>query len=495
MIRRRILASGLAAAALGGCTSNRLIRGKVEAPCQAGGVSDAGQCAESALEIREVRSNSGEGAPRTGTYIAGFVEFDDEGKPYEPQQEQILLARMTEEAARQDLCIVVFVHGWKHNARADDPNVLDFHKLLQLLAKAEMQLPEADRRMVVGIYVGWRGLSADATEVDKTLSFWARKNAAHRVSEGSVRALLGKVKALRDLVNTQPSRVAGRLRRSTRMITIGHSFGGLIVYSALAQYFIDRAAASEVRARYFPHIGATDHLLEKNDGREISGYGDVVLIINPAIEAMRYEPIRQLMDEQRPGNRVPGRFAPFQNPVFIEVTSRGSGPLDGDWATGIVFPIGRFFNTMFEPTRTDTRTGESERSQILTALGHYKPFWTHELTSIRPDPPRGQRPAVEVPAPDMPSQCRQFQAFEAEYRRDGYLTPGWRREYLSGAILRHTAIGRFDPNNPFWIVKASPEIILDHNDISAPAFVGFVQQLYTDLDRFKNPALCARHSR
>jgi hypothetical protein len=492
LIGRRAFTPGLVTAALAGCAPNRLIRTETAAPCRAAAEAPPGVCGTAALEERNVTLTGGPGLPLTDSYIAGFVEFDDEGKLFEPQQEEVLLRRMVQEAASQDLCIVVFVHGWKHSVKPDDTNVVDFHNLLELLAKAEMQLPAVIRRKVVGIYVGWRGLSADATFIDRNLSFWARKNAAHRVSEGSVRSLLGKVKALRDLVNTQPGRAAGREHRSTRMITIGHSFGGLIVYSALAQYFIDRAAASEMRARFFQQAAATDHPQEKADPREISGYGDIVLIINPAIEAMRYEPIRQLMDEQRVSSLGPRRFARFQNPIFIEATSRGTGPSDGDWATGFVFPLGRFLNTMFESTRTDPRTGESERQQILTALGHYGPFWTHEMTTSRRDLPRPQRLGAEVPAPDMRNQCRQLRAFEAEFRQDGYLRPGWRREYLGGAILTHTAVGRFDPNSPFWIIKVSPEIILDHNDIAAPVFVGFVQQLYNDLDRIKDPSLCER---
>jgi alpha-beta hydrolase superfamily lysophospholipase len=60
---------------------------------------------------------------------------------------------------------------------------------------------------------------------------------AHRVAEGSVREVLARAKALRDAVDAS-SWPGHQDHRNTRMVTIGHSFGGLIVYSALAQYFM-----------------------------------------------------------------------------------------------------------------------------------------------------------------------------------------------------------------------------------------------------------------
>ena len=90
---------------------------------------------------------------------------------------------------------------------------------------------------------------------------------------------------------------------------------------------------------------------------------------NPAIEAMRYQSIRELLDRRRAAS-----FAPRQNPVFVEVTSTA------DWATGIAFPLGRSVNTTFE-----SFTSEGERNQAMTALGHFPAFWTHNLKGPTPE--------------------------------------------------------------------------------------------------------------
>ena len=439
------------------------------------GVCRTGDCSVSALEI-----DAG-AAP----FALGFVEFDDQGRAFDPRQEAALFDTMADTVKRMPLAIVTFVHGWQHNARADDGNVMQFRQLLTAIARFEAQQPMSRRRAVIGVYAGWRGRTITLPYLDK-LSFWDRNDAAHRVADGSLRSLLGKLRAFRDMANLSVDDDSGR---ETRMVTIGHSFGGLIAYSALAQYYTDRAAASLIRARYFTAADATDHAREKADPREISSYGDLVVVVNPAYEAIRYEPIRQLVDVAETGS-LPDRFAPRQGPVLVQITSVGGSAFDGDTATGIAFPIGRMVNTMTEATRTDPITGEDERQQIERAVGHYRPYWTHDLDL--PQGPETHRPTAEAaPLFDPATACRAFAEFDrAERRPDGRLRPGWRRTLPSGAVLTEIGNNHYDPANPFWIVRAHPSIILDHNDILGPVFVDVVAQLYGDIDRLKHPSIC-----
>lgn len=468
-LRRLLLGAVLL---VGACVDNAQIRTDLRA-CQ------AGACSASTLEVHD-----GQAAP----FALGFVEFDDQGRAFDPGQETALFDHMAGVGQRMPLAIVTFVHGWQHNAREDDGNVKQFRELLTAVARFEAQQPVVRRRAVIGVYAGWRGRTIEPQYLD-TLSFWGRKDAAHRVADGSLRSLLGKLRAFRDLINLRVDVDSADPRRETRMLTIGHSFGGLIVYSALAQYYIDRAAASLIRARYFTGADATDHAREKTDPREISSYGDLVVVVNPAYEAIRYEPIRQLLDAAEVGT-LPERFAPRQSPVLVQITSVGDSAFEGDWATGVAFPVGRMFNTMNQATRTDPVTGDDERQQIEQAVGHYRPYWTHDLD--RPQGPETRRTAA-VPATilDPAAACRAFREFErAERQPDGSLRPGWRRTYLSGAVLTEIGSPHYDPVNPFWNVRAHPSIILDHNDILGTVFVDFVAQLYGDIDRLKHPSLC-----
>jgi hypothetical protein len=414
-------------------------------------------------------------------YLLGVVEFDDQGSKYVPAQMDTLFAQLQVQSATEDLCLVVFVHGWENNASYNNGNVQAFRQLLEQLARTEGQhLPGAWNRprKVVGIYAGWRGRSLDAGTLS-AITFWNRKDAAQRVASGSIRELLGRARALRDTIDrtTWEGKLLpigalpppGQKLRSTRLLTIGHSFGGLIVYTALAQYFTDRAAASGMATS----LGAT-----ADADKAIAGYGDLVVLINPAVEAITWEPIRQLVEE-----RPASGYARGQRPVFVEVTSTADG------ATGIAFPLGRSLNTIAE-----SFTSAEEKREATVALGHYEPFITHDLTSA-PDAitKQGAATALADLARATPAQateadralvlaeCRDHAKFEAQWRRDGYLLPGWNRRYSAGAILSHRAASNYDANDPYWIVSTDKSVIDGHSDIDEPVFVDFVRQLYDDL--------------
>src|SRR5665213_1811935 len=95
-------------------------------------------------------------------YTVGYVELDDQGWLFNRKQIDAITTEFSEEAKTNGLLMVVFVHGWKHNASSDDDNVSMFHKnILAPLAVMENFLSKHDSRpprRVVGVYVGWRGL-------------------------------------------------------------------------------------------------------------------------------------------------------------------------------------------------------------------------------------------------------------------------------------------------------------------------------------------------
>ncbi|HUC71458.1 MAG TPA: hypothetical protein VMS01_09730, partial [Stellaceae bacterium] len=136
-------------------------------------------------------------------FLLGFVEFDDQGRPYIRGQIDTLFSRIEEEARYKDLSIIIYVHGWKHNDTAADTNVEAFRALLSQMAEMELRRAPGywPAREVVGIFVGWRGLSVDAGELAEDLTFWTRMATAHRVAEGSVREVLARAKALRDAID------------------------------------------------------------------------------------------------------------------------------------------------------------------------------------------------------------------------------------------------------------------------------------------------------
>lgn len=115
---------------------------------------------------------------RTASYDLMFVEFNDQGLQYPSErygdaaayQITNAMSRLRELAsAHRGLSVVVFVHGWKHNASASDTNLSDFRKLLDSAALVEEATDSGYR--VVGLYVSWRGLSNSVIGL-RELSFW-----------------------------------------------------------------------------------------------------------------------------------------------------------------------------------------------------------------------------------------------------------------------------------------------------------------------------------
>src|SRR5215472_8482493 len=164
-----LVAGLLAICALGtGCTSVKQYRTGVE-PIH---YSHFSHTHSPLTNILEVATN----------YTLGFVEFDDQGWLYgttgtnNQLQIDLVSKSIQSEMATNPLLIVVFVHGWKHNASGDDGNVEMFHSILERLGRLEharSAKEKANHRRVFGVYVGWRGLSA-TWEPFKEMSFFSR---------------------------------------------------------------------------------------------------------------------------------------------------------------------------------------------------------------------------------------------------------------------------------------------------------------------------------
>jgi len=229
-----------------------------------------------------------------------------------------------------------------HNASSDDRNLIDFRKTLERTYDNEQI--KGDHRKILGIYVGWRGRSwSSRFSIVELATFWWRQSAGRRVATGSVRELFGRLRRYRN--NRKDD--AGE----ATVLVMGHSFGGMIVYSALAQSLIEAASTppeEQVTTRYV----------------------DLVLLLNPAIEGARYLPIYDLLKERanlRPSNvrQLEGAMAP----VFMSVTSQA------DSATGKAFPIGNYVWRWMQKY-----TSVEEKEAGTKTIGHINWFKTHNLT-------------------------------------------------------------------------------------------------------------------
>jgi len=295
-----------------------------------------------------------------GQYLLHIVEFDDQGQFHNRKQLSTLLEKLAEEVKTHNLLIVTFVHGWNHNAEETDSNLKNFKELLKKISDYEQE--QDKRRIVVGVYLGWRGKSISIPFLD-ILTFWDRKNTAETIGiqGGVTETLLELEKVVRPDFSVEKE-------GSSRLVIIGHSFGGLIVYSALAPVFLQRAVegGSISRCRSFTcHLWRTFFPQRAVEGDPIiDGVGDLVILVNPAFEALRFANLRQSFYSRKKGNNDE------QPPLMVVLTS------ENDKATKIAFPVGRFISTIMDSYREDEFTANR------TAIGHYKPFENSTLNPI-----------------------------------------------------------------------------------------------------------------
>ncbi len=398
---------------------------------------------------------------RDNNYLLGFIEFDDQGQLQDRGQMDAVIDEIIEYTARRDesrsrnALMVVFVHGWKHNAKPDDGNVASFRTTLEKLSHLESvssKLEGRAPRKVVGIYFGWRGESIDFSWVDN-VTFWDRKNTAHKVGHGAVTEVLSTLENIRNVMHD----ITGEPQSHSRLVVIGHSFGGALVYSALSQILAQRFVVTQ------GPLGAST---------DVPGFADLVVLINPAFEALRFAPLSDMANARR-------TYFSSQLPVVTVLTS------EADWATKYAFSAGRFVSTLFENHKDMTRRNPvgqgteiiSEGSADITAVGHFEPYWTHRLEY------RDQMTGSEDAGTQVLTQVKRGWCEDK---------PGKEIEFPGSALIRTpNSVAR----NPYLVINVDKRIIPDHNDIYADRvaeFLRYIILLSTQVS--KNDIVCTPKS-
>ena len=443
-------------------------------------------------------------------YDLHYVEFDDQGLQYPDDYERVvakfapgelaappdcdqkrndclfkrawayqinnLIKQLNVSAEAGPITLIVFVHGWKHNAKDDDPNLENFRKLLDTAALIEEQRrassPGERPRRVVGVYVGWRGLSVDVPGL-KELTFWSRKTAAMHVAQGSSRELFARLRSFKCVQNAKSASDGTRncnrppeKADKVRIILIGHSFGGLILYNSISGTLIE----------------SMTHAFDAN-GEAHSPYwrfADLAVLINPAFESTRYTPLHRIA--------ASSRYERYETPLLVTVTSTT------DRATRVAFKWGRAFNSLFEQ-----HVDDEEKDANRETVGHHTPYVTHRLEVAEPSEPGLCAGWKVTPAnasleeakrdldTDLPIEYENSKHFfrtrgERFGSDDFRLTDDNRplvRDFCGGVRLTSVA---GDRNVPIWNVSAigNEALLPDHNDIMQPLFVAFFRQLYMD---------------
>lgn len=292
------------------------------------------------------------------------VQIDDFGQFWDRSVPAKALERIHALAKTSNVIVLLFVHGWHHDAGPDNENLRDFlfsvadtRKRLIDSSNPESAVYRLSRKnltgseslSVVSIYVGWRGRSLPW--ILDYATFWGRKAAAERVGEGDLREFLGQLNAL--YRERRKLRAVGVTRNFFGLTSFGHSFGGQVLFRSVAFEIESELIARAMVAKNSPNT--SEQVVD------LLGFGDLVVLVNPAFEALQFERIWRLAAELEFGRQ--------QNPIMLIVSSAGDIPRQ------VLFPIGRNLDALF--LRPDFRLGQ--RALWTQALGEYEPFRTHSI--------------------------------------------------------------------------------------------------------------------
>jgi len=373
----------------------------------------------------EARTNSAH-TENFPNYAISYLEFSERGNLFDPAVRGEVLDSLREELDEPEgVLVVVFVHGWKHNAAPDDKNVIQFRKALALLSDSKL----VDKRRIHGVYVGWRGLTVhDPFGLIENVTYWDRKTAADEIGKGGVTDLLLELEALTRTRRTSAGPESSSV--DNLLMVVGHSFGGAVVLSSINDVLLDR-------------IGA--HLADRARN-PYPTFGNGVILLNPAIEA---NAAFQLKDLSFRLGQVSHAYPkpPIAKPLHVLSS-------DGDSATHQFFPIGQRIGNLTWNHQQIPRKYDgldfifSEYKLDTTTVGNLERFRTGRLARTDTgDGPDG------VETWSVASLCSQ--------------TKGADHDANSSPIPCTV-------HDPAAFISTSPRFIKDHNDVFNPKVLAFM---------------------
>jgi hypothetical protein len=255
-----------------------------------------------------------------------YIEFDDMGELRDRDKItgkslQLDAALATINAAQKTLpsgvksqpIVLVFVHGWKHNASPgppEDANVQGVKDFLNMLHRTYKDQyvdsndaacvfgPGCTTRLlhpVVGVYIAWRGNSiSEAFPVAQTFSYFGREKTAYRVGNTSLTYALGEISAAAHPYNSDEDKLQPFL------LLMGHSFGGLVLERALAQATMER-------------------LDDVAGNKRNASFADLIVYLNTAAAATDSKQVLDVMAEQ--GVTKPDPDSNKRYPQIISLSS------------------------------------------------------------------------------------------------------------------------------------------------------------------------------
>lgn len=351
------------------------------------------------------------------------VEIDDQGELISFEQLQRVTAKIKAEST-EPLLLLVYIHGWNQNASGNwisgGGDLIRFRKMLG-------ELSEARGKKTMGVFVSWRGRSLSTFPIG--VDYFHRHTAARRVGGVAGTEVLHEIGAAARGANSK-----------SRIVMLGHSLGGAILESAMAESMaakvsMETARGRELKRKEFP--------------------ADLCVTINSAETAIY---ARQLLAtfKNRGISEVEG------GPLLVALTSRKDavtsflsplGNIVGRWVPGL-----NFFNTgvagMYRRDPENDKLRGTQAAAHRSTVGHFKPLFSHRYEKVD----------------DRSLNLAEIVRLNGSARRgDGFLVHGERKSYLFSR-----------PENPFyndtayWIVPIPGSFIKGHEDHWNHSFIGLM---------------------
>lgn len=319
-------------------------------------------------------------------YHLGFLEFAEDGEPYalvsDPGRGGAVTSAMLQHAMETEMhtrhmsardvkpvigqldilkkhlstgahYVIVFIHGWRHDARIGDNNVADLRLYTAHAARFVQQRCAVDAHYcnmdVTGIYIGWRGARVDERGLKDlfgeglggtlgNISAGATLFDRKPVSESVAPAAISALRSLEGVLSAH----AGN-----KMLIVGHSLGGNMLATGLKDDLI-KAVRRHKPGETLPPV-----------------LGDLVVLINPAAEANKWTAIQREVWSRTAFHvdantsaadvlRDNAFFPPEQRPVIVSITAALAFPAGGLRAGDCAW-IGLDFDDRFREAREKIR--------------------------------------------------------------------------------------------------------------------------------------------
>jgi hypothetical protein len=379
------------------------------------------------------------------------IQVDDHGSFRDPEIPVRALDSIAQSARKTNTIVILVVHGWHHDAAPDDEYAVGFAKTLQdirtklddnvdgkpgFYRRSRQILTGSGDVNVFGIYVGWRGMSLPMP-LDY-LTFWDRKNAAERVGDGDLREFLLRLNSIyrTSYQDRKPS------SPYVGMASVGHSFGAQVLFKAVSST-LERELIEATKTSPGP-AAPKQHL-----AKPLEGFGDIVVLVNPALEAFQYERIRRLDAQVTYDRRQP--------PLLLVLSA------DTDVSRRWFFPAGRWVGSVFSAPLS-----EAQADSWSHALGEYEPQRTHTITFL----PEQETSAANYYVSDIPGSPCDIVNFD--------LTDMPR----IARVRLDPIAGHHNPYSPFLIAYGGAELIRGHTGVLEQELRNFIND-YIGITRGK----------